>query len=115
VLLAQLTHHRKVFREVHLALGAVGELGASSLKGDEAQQLAAENENLKMQLKLQRLSEREKEVLQLIVQGCTSKEIAGRLNISKLTVDTHRKHIQQKLEVPNTVALIKLVMQLNSD
>jgi DNA-binding CsgD family transcriptional regulator len=45
------------------------------------------------------------------VQGFTSKEIADHLAISKLTVDTHRKHIQQKLGVTKQVELLKLAMQ----
>ena len=42
------------------------------------------------------LSEREKEVLKLIVEGKTSKQIAEILFISKSTVDTHRRNIQEK-------------------
>ncbi len=42
------------------------------------------------------LSEREKEVLKLIIEGKTSKEIADILFISKSTVDTHRRNIQEK-------------------
>lgn len=72
--------------------------------------LLEENEQLKSQLKLYRLSEREKEVLRLIVHGCTSKEIADKLSISKLTVDTHRKHIQQKLGASRMTDIIKLAM-----
>ena len=53
------------------------------------------------------LSAREKEVLQLIIQEYTSKEIAEKLFISKLTVDTHRAHIMQKTGCKNLVGLIK--------
>jgi DNA-binding CsgD family transcriptional regulator len=108
---AQLAVHRKVFREVNMALGATGELGQSTGNNDPVLKVLEENEQLKSQLKIFRLTEREKEVLKLIVNGCTSKEIADRLNISKLTVDTHRKHIQQKLGVSKTIDLIKLAMQ----
>jgi DNA-binding CsgD family transcriptional regulator len=112
-LAAQLTFHRKVFREVHLALGVAGELSETVQSSELMQQLVTENEQLKNQLKLLRLSEREKEILKLILCGYTSKEIASQLNISKLTVDTHRKHIQQKLEVSNVVELLKMAMQLD--
>ncbi len=110
---AQLAVHRKVFREVHTALGVASEINRSLQKQEAVFQLVEENERLKNQLKLFRLSEREKEILTWIVKGFTSKEIAGQLNISKLTVDTHRKHIQQKLEVSNPVELIKLALQFD--
>ncbi len=105
----ELAFHRKVFKQVHAALGA-----AKGFKSDEiVRRLAEENERLKSELKFARLSEREKEVLKFIANGYTSKEIAANLNISKLTVDTHRKNIQQKLEVANVVELLKIAMQID--
>ena len=113
-LCAELAFHRRVFKEVNQAMVAVSQLEASK-KGDEAlNQLLRENAKLKSEIKIARLSEREREVLQLISKGFTSKKIAGQLNISKLTVDTHRKHIQQKLEVSNVVEVIKLAMAYDS-
>ena len=110
-LAVQLAFHRKVFREVHLVLGVAGELDETMKKDDAVQKLMEENERLKNQLKILRLSEREKEILRFIVNGYTSKEIAEKLNLSKLTVDTHRKNIQHKLDVSNMAELIKLAMQ----
>ena len=110
---AELAFHRKVFKKVHEALGAADEI-SDALKSNKAvRQLAEENEKLKSQLKVARLSEREKEIMRFIAHGYTSKEIANNLNISKLTVDTHRKHIQQKLEVGNMVELLKIAMQVD--
>jgi DNA-binding NarL/FixJ family response regulator len=43
------------------------------------------------------LSERELDVLKLLVKGCNAKQIAEQLNISKNTVDTHRRHILDKV------------------
>jgi len=57
------------------------------------------------------LSQREKEVLELIVQEFTSKEIADKLNISKQTVDTHRINIMQKTDCKSLVGLIKYAIQ----
>jgi len=107
---AQLAFHRNVFREVHLALGTADELGETVSRDNALRKLLEENEKLKSQLKIFRLSDREKEVLKLIVHGYTSKEIANKLNISKLTVDTHRKNIQQKLDVANMAEMIKMGM-----
>lgn len=53
------------------------------------------------------LSPREREVLNLIIQEHTSKEIAEKLFISKQTVDTHRIHIHEKTGTRTLVGLIK--------
>jgi len=52
------------------------------------------------------LSEREREVLQLIAEGHSNKAIADLLSVSPTTVETHRGHILQKLDVHNTVELV---------
>ncbi len=52
------------------------------------------------------LGQREREVLQLIAEGNSNKEIAGRLNLSVLTVETHRKNIADKLGIHGTADLI---------
>lgn len=54
-----------------------------------------------------RLTNREKEVLQLIGNGDSSKIIADKLHISETTAITHRKNLIQKLQVKNTAELIK--------
>jgi len=53
------------------------------------------------------LSNREKEILQLIANGCSSKEISEVLFIAKTTVDTHRKNMIRKLDLASGTALIK--------
>lgn len=52
------------------------------------------------------LSEREREVFQLIAEGRSNKEIAATLSLSPATVETHRAHILQKLDVHNTAELV---------
>jgi two-component system, NarL family, response regulator NreC len=52
------------------------------------------------------LSEREREVFQLIAEGHSNKEIADLLSISLTTVETHRAHILQKLDIHNTAELV---------
>ncbi len=56
------------------------------------------------------LTNREKEVLKLIAEGFTNQEIAEKLFISPLTVDSHRKNLITKLEARNTASLIKLAL-----
>jgi DNA-binding NarL/FixJ family response regulator len=54
----------------------------------------------------QALSEREREIFQLIAEGHSNKEIAELLSVSPATVETHRAHILQKLDVHNTAELV---------
>ncbi|MCC6725259.1 MAG: helix-turn-helix transcriptional regulator [Saprospiraceae bacterium] len=108
----QIALQKRVFREVNLALGALGDVAIARLIPNEFIAKANEEEaNSNATVKISTLSEREKEVLKLIVNGLTSKEIADELGISKLTVDTHRKHIQQKLGVSKQVDILKLAMK----
>ena len=53
------------------------------------------------------LSEREREVLQLVAEGRSSKEIAELLSISPATVETHRTHVLQKLGLRNTAEVVR--------
>ncbi|GAB2794270.1 DNA-binding NarL/FixJ family response regulator [Hymenobacter luteus] len=57
------------------------------------------------------LSNREREVLQLIAEGLTTNEIAEKLFTSKRTIETHRQNIIEKTQVKNTAALIKYAME----
>ncbi len=52
------------------------------------------------------LTDREREVLQLIAEGRTNKEVAGLLSVSLTTVETHRTHILQKLGLHSIPELI---------
>jgi two-component system response regulator NreC len=52
------------------------------------------------------LTDREREILQLIAEGRTNKEVAGLLNVSLTTVETHRTHILQKLGIHSIPELI---------
>ena len=59
-----------------------------------------------------KLTPREMEILKLTVQGLNNKEIAGVLNLSRYTVETHRKNIRLKLKVRNTTELIALARKV---
>jgi two-component system response regulator NreC len=52
------------------------------------------------------LSEREREIFQLIAEGNSNKEIADLLSISPATVETHRAHILQKLDLHSTAEIV---------
>lgn len=57
------------------------------------------------------LTPREREVLQLLVEGHTVKAIAERIHLGVKTVETHRRNIMEKLGLKNMVDLIKYAMR----
>ena len=57
------------------------------------------------------LTSREIEVLQLVAEGRTTKEIARILNVSVKTVDSHREHIMDKLGIHNVAGLTKYAVR----
>ncbi len=62
-----------------------------------------------------KLSSREKEIIRLVLQGKGNREIAEQLFLSELTIKTHRKNINQKLEVKNAMELVQTVNRLGID
>ena len=60
---------------------------------------------------LDSLSARESQVLQLVVEGRTSAEIAQAINLSKASVDTYRSRLMKKLGVFDVASLVKLAVQ----
>lgn len=60
---------------------------------------------------IERLTDREIEIFQLIGQGWTTRRIATALELSPKTVETHREHIKEKLELNNTVELTTHAVQ----
>lgn len=60
---------------------------------------------------LEQLSDREREVLQLVVEGKTSIEISALIAISPKTVDTYRSRLMQKLAIKDLPALVKFAIQ----
>lgn len=69
----------------------------------------AQNEELTE--KKESLSVRETEILKLFAQGLSNQEIADKLFISIRTVESHKNHIMQKLELKSTVDLIKFAIK----
>ena len=76
---------------------------------DEASQALRKNADSKAPV----LTRREKEVLELIVDGMTNNEIAKKLFIGVTTVDTHRKNLLTKLDAKNTASLVRIATQLH--
>jgi len=70
-----------------------------------------EDEDKKGKGESDKLTNREKEVLQLIAEGYTNNEIANLMNISVKTVETHRAHVMSKLDIHDVAGLIKYAIK----
>lgn len=58
------------------------------------------------------LTEREKEVLNFLIEGYTNKEIARALDISPRTVDIHRAHVMEKMHAKTLADLVRLTLSV---
>ena len=67
---------------------------------------------------IHKLTRREREVLLMVGQGCTSKGIAERLGVSPKTIEVHRANLMKKLDVTNVAGLTRWAVvaeQMSSD
>ena len=71
----------------------------------------AQNQEDDSKKKEEQLSKREIEILKLFAEGTSNQEIADKLFISVRTVESHKNHIMQKLELKNTVDLVKFAIK----
>ncbi|TVR53083.1 MAG: DNA-binding response regulator [Puniceicoccaceae bacterium] len=58
-----------------------------------------------------RLTDRELEVIQFIGRGLSTREIAGRLNLSVKTIESHRAHVKEKLSLRSATELVQFAVQ----
>lgn len=86
-------------------LDSLAKAEAKSIEIHETQ-----NSRNRFQENAKQLSPREQEVMNLLIVGKTSKAIAGELNISSKTVDVHRGHIMEKMNVKSVVELARLAL-----
>lgn len=70
-----------------------------------------ENETQEVLSRLSRISDREREVLDLVAQGLSSKEIARELALSPRTIEAHRASLFAKLEVSSLAELIRFYLR----
>jgi DNA-binding NarL/FixJ family response regulator len=88
--------------EVYLYSSVASEVVASYL---------GKEKKLSVEDPYEKLTDREKQVLKLLAEGYTHKEIAGILNISVKTVIAHHSNISEKLDIHNRSALTKFAIQ----
>ena len=62
--------------------------------------------------KLDSLSPRQREILKLVADGHSTKEIAGLLNISAKTVETHRAQLMERLDIHDVAGLVRLAIKM---
>ncbi len=60
---------------------------------------------------LAQLTSRQREILQLIAEGCRTREIAERLSLSIKTVETHRTHLMERLGIWDVPGLVKFAIK----
>ena len=77
-----------------------------------AQVLAAQQARRQLKARLQELTERERDVMRLVVEGLANKLIADQLDISVRTVEVHRARVFDKMEVKSAVELANLLRNL---
>jgi DNA-binding NarL/FixJ family response regulator len=94
-------------RKVHSGDLYFCELTAKRLFSDHLNGLRKEHEKL-----LERLTPRELEILQLVLEGCCNRDIAHRLDVAKKTVEGHRTRMMKKLEMNSTVELTKFGIRI---
>ncbi len=60
---------------------------------------------------LGKLTGRQREILQLIAEGCSTKQIAQRLDLSVKTVETHRAQLMERLQIHDVPGLVRLAIR----
>jgi RNA polymerase sigma factor (sigma-70 family) len=76
----------------------------------DSRQRSAVRAQAELRARLQSLTPREREVLELVLAGRPNKEIAAELGVAVKTVEAHRKHLMEKMDVRHVVELVRAVM-----
>lgn len=100
---------RTIVQAVRTVLG--GKLYLSQVMTERMVQLAVGSKTNEGRSALERLTDREIEIFGMLGQGLTSRQIARHLELSPKTVETHREHIKEKLELKNATELTKHAVQ----
>ncbi len=69
-------------------------------------------EQEEVEKRIEKLTPRETQVLELVVQGKANKVIAGDLEVSQRTVEIHRARVMEKMQVRSLAQLVRMVMQI---
>lgn len=88
-----------------------GEIYVSEKVGSQMLQQIVRGHSPTESSPVDRLSDRELEVVQLIGRGRTTREIAKVLNVSIKTIESHRAHLKEKLDLKNATELVQFCVQ----
>jgi len=70
-----------------------------------------QNERAEIAARLESLTSREREVMEMVVSGKANKVIAGQLGVSQKTVEVHRANVMKKMQVESLAGLVRLALQ----
>lgn len=76
-----------------------------------AEELIYDEKRVRSGSPIQSLSPREREIIQLVVEGKSSAQIASTLFLSVKTIETYRSRLMKKLDIPNIPALVKFAIK----
>ena len=99
---------QKPFRDQELLDCITNALEQDQYNRKQLERLQADRERIKT------LTAREREVIDLVLEGKSNKVIALELNISDRTVEIHRSHAMEKLNVKSVAELVKTILQAQS-
>lgn len=80
----------------------------------EEQQRSQHVENLHIQERLSHLTPREHEVMEMVTEGRSNKEIANALGVSAKTIEAHRARVMEKMQAGSLAELVRMVLAVNS-
>ncbi len=64
--------------------------------------------------RIESLTPRERQVMEMVVNGMANKQVAAELGLSEKTIEVHRKHVMDKMEAGNVADLIRMVLSGSS-
>ncbi|MFA9479130.1 response regulator FixJ [Phycisphaerales bacterium AB-hyl4] len=82
-----------------------------ALKHDEKRRLESASKQL-LKRRIARLTARERQVMEMVVQGRLNKQVAASLDLSPKTVEVHRAHVMEKMEAGSLAELVRMAVQL---
>ena len=77
------------------------------------QQRSHHSEHLQIQERLSHLTPREHEVMQMVTEGRSNKEIANTLGVSAKTIEAHRARVMEKMQAGSLAELVRMVLAVN--
>ena len=81
----------------------------------EEQQRLQQTEHLQLQRRLGSLTPREHEVMAMVTEGMSNKEIANRLGVSAKTVEAHRARVMEKMQAGSLAELVRMALAVADD